>query len=145
MPLRLEGELSFTVDGPGGATTGTAHADGTVLRLRAEDPVAAWDAVAGAVPSAAQGIGTLADRLAADGLSVEVTGPAGLLATVGSGADSALGRAMTGSRHVQPGRTSALRPLVRSQLGRSAPRRAPLLLVVAAVAVLAVRRRRAGR
>ena len=30
MPLRLEGGLSFTVDGPPGSTTGTAHADGTV-------------------------------------------------------------------------------------------------------------------
>jgi hypothetical protein len=145
MPLRLEGELSFTVDGPRGATTGTAHADGTVLHVRTEDPLAAWDAVAGAVPSAAVGLRTLADRLAADGLSVELTGPAGVLATIGSGADSALGRAVTGSRHVQPGRTGALRPLVLSWVGRAAGRRGPLLLAVAAVAVLAVRGRSAWR
>jgi hypothetical protein len=58
----------------------------------------------------------LADQLAAEGLSVEVTGPAGRLATIGAAADSALGRAVTGSRHVQPGRPSALRPLVLSQV-----------------------------
>ena len=144
MPLRLEGELTFTVDGPLGSTTGTARGDGTVLRVRAEDPVAAWDAVTGAAPSAAGGLGTLADQLAADGLSVEVTGPAGLLATVGAGADSALGRAVTGSRHVQPGRPAALRPLVLSQVRQGVRRRRSLLLAIAAVAVLAARRRRLG-
>ena len=145
MPLRMEGDLSFTVDGPQGSTTGTAHADGTVLHVRAEDPVAAWDAVAGAAPSAAGGLGVLADQLAAEGLSVEVTGPAGRLATVGAGADSALGRVVTGSRHVQPGASSALRPLVLSQVRQGARRRRSLLLALAAVAVLATRRRRHGR
>ena len=144
MPLRLEGELSFTVDGPQGSTTGTAHADGTVLHVRAEDPVAAWDALAGAAPSAAEGVGTLADQLAAEGLSVEVTGPAGRLATVGAGADSALGRAVTGSRHVAPGSPTALRPLVLSQVRQGVRRRRSLLLTIAAVAVLAARRRRHG-
>ena len=145
MPLRLEGELSFSVDGPLGSTTGTARADGTVLHVRAEDPVAAWDAVAGAAPSAAGGLGALADQLAEEGLSVQVTGPEGRLATVGAGADSALGRAFTGSRHVQPGSPSALRPLVVSQLRQGARRRRSLLLALAAVVVLAERRRRRGR
>ncbi len=144
MPLRLEGELSFTVDGPLGSTTGTAHADGTVLHVRAQDPVAAWDAVAGAAPSGAGALGTLADQLAAEGLSVEVTGPAGRLATVGAGADSALGRAVTGSRHVQPGSPTALRPLVVSKLRQGVRRRRSVLLALAAVAVLAARRRRHG-
>ena len=144
MPLRLEGELSFTVDGPRGSTTGTAHGDGSVLRVRAEDPVAAWDAVSGAAPSAAGGLRELADQLAAEGLSVEVTGPAGRLATVGAGADSALGRAVTGSRHVQPGRPSAMRPLVLSQVRQGVLRRRSLLVALAAVAVLATRRRRLG-
>jgi hypothetical protein len=142
MPLRLEGELSFTVDGPQGSTSGTARADGTVLHVRAEDPVAAWDVVAGAAPAAAGGLGVLADHLAAEGLSVEVTGPAGRLATVGAGADSALGHAVTGSRHVAPGTPTALRPLVVSQLRQGTRRRSPLLLALTAVVVLAVRRRR---
>jgi hypothetical protein len=73
-----------------------------------------------------------------------VTGPAGLLATVGAGADSALGRAVTGSRHVQPGRPTALRPLVLAQVRRGARRRRSLLLALAALAVLAARRRRVG-
>ena len=145
MPLRMEGELSFTVDGPQGSTTGTAHADGTVLHVRAEDPLAAWDAVAGAAPSAAGGLGILADQLAAEGLSVQVTGPRGRLATVGAGADSALGRAVTGSRHVQPGSPGALRPLVLSQVRRGVRRRRSLLLAIAAVAVLVARRRTRGR
>ena len=145
MPLRLSGELSFTVDGPQGSTTGTAHADGPVLHVRAEDPVAAWDAVAGAAPSAAGGLGNVADQLAAEGLSVQVSGPRGRLATVGAGADSALGRAVTGSRHVQPGRAGALRPLVLSQVRQGVRRRRSLLLGVAALAVLVDRRRRHGR
>jgi len=142
MPLRLSGELSFTVDGPRGSTTGTAHADGTVLHVRAEDPVAAWNATAGA---GIAGLAVLADSLAVEGLSVEVSGPAGRLATVGAGADSALGRAVTGSRHVAPGAPTALHPLVVSQLGQALRRWSSLLVGLTAVAVLAARRRRSAR
>ena len=141
--LRLEGSVAFTVEGPGGSTSGTAHGDGAVLRVRADDPVAAWAALAGAAPTGADALGRLADLLHGEGLAVQVSGPDGPLATVGAGADSALGSAVSGTRHVQPGRLGALRPLVAAQLSRvAARRRRSLLLAVLAGAALAVRRRR---
>ena len=138
--LRLEGTVTFTVDGPRGSTTGAARGDGPVLRVSTEDPVATWDAVAGAAPGASA-LGVLADALSAQGLAVEVSGPHGVLATVGAGADSPLGRVVTGSRHVQPGRPAALRPLVVSQLRSGVRRRRPLLLALAAGVLLALRKR----
>jgi hypothetical protein len=142
--LRLEGAVDFTVDGPRGRTTGTAVGDGRVLRISTEDAVVAWDAVADAAPRGASALGTLADVLHEAGLAVEVSGPQGVLATVGAGADSALGRAVTGSRHVRPGHPSALRPLVVAQLRTGARRRGPLLAALTAVVLLAARRRARG-
>ena len=137
MPLHLSGAVAFTVDGPGGSTAGTVEGEGAVLRVQADDPVAAWSG------QDTGALGRVAEALHAQGLSVEVTGPGGRLATVGAGADSALGRLLTGSRRVAPGRPAALRPLVLAE-GRRRVRtvRGPLLLAVAAVAVLVVRRRR---
>jgi hypothetical protein len=142
--LHLEGAVDFTVDGPLGSTGGSVRGDGPVLRVTTEDPAVAWDAVAQAAPGGAPALAALADALHGQGLAVEVSGPQGVLATVGAGADSALGRALTGSRHVRPGRPAALRPLVLAQLRARARRRAPLLVALA-VGVLLAARRRAGR
>ncbi|CAA9352388.1 MAG: hypothetical protein AVDCRST_MAG07-3123 [uncultured Frankineae bacterium] len=138
--LRLEGAVDFTVDGPLGSTAGSARGDGPVLRVTTDDPAVAWDAVAQAAPGASA-LGALADALHDQGLAVEVSGPRGVLATVGAGADSALGRAVTGSRHVRPGRPAALGPLVLARLRSRARRRAPLLAALAAGVLLAARRR----
>ena len=142
MPLRLEGELAFSVDGPGGATTGTARGDGALLSVRADDPVVAWDALAGAAPRGTRALAALADHLAEQGLSVRVTGPAGRLATVGAAADSAVGRAVTGSRRVQPGSPRALRPLLLAQVRARARRSRSVLLGVVGAGALAAWRRR---
>jgi hypothetical protein len=134
--LRLAGSVAFEVDG----SRGTATGDGDVLRVTADDPAAAWDAVAGSVPTGV--LGRLADALHREGLAVEVSGLDGVLATVGAGADSAVGRAVTGSRRVQPGRPAALRPLVVARLTRTVTvRRRALLLGLLAAALVAVRRR----
>ena len=140
MPLRLEGSVSFTVDGPRGPSAGTARGDGPVLRVRADDPGAAWEGVRSAVPGGAS-IGQLADLLDGEGLSLEVSGPDGVLTTLGAGADSALGRVVTGSRRVQLGGLVAVRPLVGPELRRLLRTRRRELLVVAVVTVLSARRR----
>ncbi len=144
MPLDLQGGLTFSVDGPGGSTSGTVTGDGAVLRVLAQDPVAAWDGLLGSVSTGPAALRTVADLLAGEGLSVEVSGPDGRLALVGAGADSAVGRAVLGSRRVQLGRASALRPLAVAQARRTlsaslSPRR--LGAGAAVVAVLAVLRR----
>ena len=141
MALDLQGGLSFTVDGPGGSTSGTVTGDGTVLRVRTEDPVAALDGALGSVSTGPADLGTVADALAEQGMAVEVSGPRGLLARVGAGADSRVGSALTGSRRVQLGSASALRPVAVAQVRRSittlpvATRR----LAAAGVAVLLLR------
>ena len=144
MALDLQGDLSFTVEGPGGSTSGTVVGDGTVLRVRAEDPVAAWDGIFGSVSTGPAALRKVADGLADEGLSVEVTGPHGLLALVGADADSAVGRLLTGSRRVRLGSPGALRPLVVAQVRRSLTR-ARVLTVVAGVVVTVVLRRRTRR
>ena len=141
---RLEGAVDFTVDGPLGSTSGRARGDGSVLRVSTQDEIVAWDAVAGAAPRGASALGAFADVLHDSGLAVELSGRHGVLATVGAGADSALGRAITGSRHVRPGRPAALRPLVVAQLRAGARRQRPLLATLAAVVLLAARRRARG-
>jgi len=145
MPLSLQGGLSFTVDGPGGSTAGEIVGDGPVLRVRAEDAVVAWEASVGSVSAGPAGLRRVADQLAAEGLSVEVSGPDGLLATVGAGVDSPLGRLVTGSRRVRLGRPAALRPLAVAQARRFLPPPRTLAVGALALALLAVLRRWTAR
>lgn len=143
--LRLEGTVAFTVDGPRGRTGGSLAGDGPVLRVTADDPVAAWDAAVASAPRGPGALGALADLLSEQGLSVEVSGPGGRLATVGAGVDSAVGGAVTGSRRVRPGRPAALRPLVVASLRQGAVRRRQPLLVASAAACAVLLRRRSRR
>jgi hypothetical protein len=143
--LSFDGDLTFSVEGPGGATAGTVSGAGPVLRVHAEDPVAAWDGVLGSVSTGPAVLSSVADLLHGEGAVVEVTGPAGLVATVGAGVDSPLGRLLTGSRHVRVGRPAAVRPLAVAQLrrtGRSAARPAGLAAAALALVWLVRRTRR---
>ncbi len=142
MALDLQGGLTFSVDGPGGATSGTVTGDGAVLRVHAHDPVAAWDGALSSVSTGTSALREVAERLAGEGLSIEVRGPHGRLAVVGAEADSVMGRVLTGSRRVQLGRVGALRPLAVAQARRGLePHRRALLLAGAAVLAVAVGRR----
>jgi hypothetical protein len=68
---------------------------------------------------------------------VEVTGPHGLVATVGAGVDSPLGRVLAGSRRVRLGRPAAVRPLAVAQARRTSGRLArPALIVLGAAGLL---------
>ena len=142
MPLSLQGGLTFTVDGPAGSTCGEIVGDGPVLRVRADDPVVAWEASVGSVSTGPSALRGVADALAGEGLSIEVTGPRGRLALVGAGADSPVGRRLLGSRRVQLGSPAALRPLALAAVRRAmTPARTAGL--AALIVVLAVLRRRA--
>ena len=103
----------------------TNPADGTTVE-------SAPDAVDLVMSSTPLGLGT----------QVEVTGPDGLVATVGAGVSSSVGRLLAGSRHVRLGRPAAVRPLAVAELRR---RRVPIALAAAGALVLAVVLRRARR
>ena len=141
MPLDLQGDLSFTVEGPGGSTSGTVVGDGAVLRVRAEDPVTAWDGFLGSVSTGPASLSTVADGLADEGLSIAVSGPHGLLALVGAGADSGVGKLLIGSRRVQLGRPAALRPLAVAHVRRSLTRSRGLAVVAGLVVAVVLHRR----
>ncbi len=147
MALAVEGGISFTVEGPAGATSGTVTGDGGTVRVHAEDPAAAWDAALGSVSTGPAVLSAVADRLHDEGLVLEVVGPAGLVATVGAGVRSPLGRLLAGSRRVRLGRPAAVRPLAVAQARRTARGLArPAALVLAAGGALAaLRRTAAGR
>jgi hypothetical protein len=143
--LAVEGDLAFTVQGPAGATAGTVTGAGGVVRVHADDPVAAWDAALGSVSTGTAALRAVADRLHDQGVVLEVSGPAGLVATVGAGVRSPLGRLVTGSRRVRPGRPAAVRPLALAQARRATRGAVRPAALVAAVAVGAWALRRAAR
>ena len=145
MDVLLQGDLSFSVAGPGGVAVGRAVGDGPVLRVQTDNPVAAWAASLGSLPTGTAGVRAAVEALAAQGLSVDVAGPHGRLALVGAQADSRLGRLVTGSRRVQFGRPVALFPLAVVQARAALPSRRRTAIAVVLVAVLAILRRRRTR
>ena len=145
MALGFEGDLTFSVDGPGGASAGTVRGQGRTLHVSASDPVAAWDAALGASTTGPAALARVARLLHDEGAVLEVTGPSGRVASVGAGIDSPLGRLLAGSRHVRLGRPAAVRPLAVAQARRTlaTPRaRAGLALAVGLLLAAGARRRR---
>lgn len=140
--LSITGDLTFSVDGPGGATAGTVSGAGSTVRVHAEDPVAAWDGALGSVSTGPAVLAEVARHLHDQGIVLEVSGPDGLVATVGAGVSSSVGRLLAGSRFVRLGRPAAVRPLAIAELRR---RRVPIALAAVGATVLAVLLRRARR
>jgi hypothetical protein len=102
-----------------------------------------WEAAASVPEIGTAALPFLADQLSEVGLRVEVIGPKGTVATIGSGASSVVGRVVTGSRAIQPGDTRAVAALRVGQVKRG--RRGLILAGVAAtvgVGVVVVLRRR---
>lgn len=109
--LHVTSDLSIEIDG----TSAHLSSDGTRLVLSSTRPEKIWAAAVGAAlpvgvgqTSGPRAVGRLADELAAVGLSLEVTGPAGRVVRLGDGVQSRVGRATTGSAAVGPGRPGAL-------------------------------------
>jgi len=131
--LRVEADLSIRVAG----TSARLDGRGDRLTLTCADPEQLWVAMSGALVATPIGslagpraAGRLADQLTAAGLGLEVVGPHGTFARLGSGVHSSLGRAATGSYAVQPGSPLA----IGAALGRKHRRK---IAVVGATAVFA--------
>lgn len=135
--LAVKGDLQFRVDGPAGSTAGTVTGRGDTVAVHADDPVAAWDAALGSPAVGPAVLQAVAGLLHDQGVLVAVRGPAGLVAEVGAGVDSRVGRLLTGSRRVRLGAPAAVRPLAVAQARRTLRRSARAVRRPAAVLVLA--------
>jgi hypothetical protein len=133
--LEVEADLRLRVTDERGEST-SAHLTGRGRELRVD--VERPEVLLAAVDP--RDVGQVADLLAASGVTVRVVGPDGPAATVGAGASSRLGRAVTGSANVAP----VPRAAASLALSTPAARRVLAVLVPAALAVLAavLRRRR---
>ena len=150
-PLIIHSDLTFSVDGPGGTSSGRIEAAGSRLTVHASDPVAAMDGAFGAQGLTSNMPAAIADFLAERGLTVDVVGPRGTVVTLGAGVQSGVGALVSGSRHVRLGSPRGVGPLVLARLTPTAPVRRRLwlgaaTLAAAAAAAAGVRRRgRSGR
>lgn len=119
--MDISSDLTFEVTTPKrGTSTGRVTAQGSRVTVDADDPVAVWDAAVGASTTGSAALRQVAGLLHDQGVTVEVTGPSGTVATVGAGVRSGVGRATTGSPHVRLGRLGAVAPLARAQVSASA-------------------------
>ena len=132
--LHVDADLRFEVDG--GAVAGTVTGSGDRLVIETSDAEKTWDAALGSPATGSSLLDPFARLLHDSGLTLEVTGPDGTVATVGAGVDSRLGRLTTGSRHVRLGEARAVAPLARSRVRDAGRDNAPALGVVGAGAVL---------
>ena len=111
----------------GTSTTGRAIGHGQRLRVEVQRPdllITAVDRVE---------VGRAAELLASTGITVEVCGPRGPVATLGAGTSNRVGRALTGSRHVAPHLGGALRLAWATRLVRTTAIALPAAATVLAV------------
>ncbi len=143
-PLRVDGQVSFSVQEGQTLTAGTISGHGSQVRVHAENPPALVTAVRESHGDRA--LPALARQLHEHELQVVVTGPHGPVVTVGAGVDNNLaGRFLLGSRHVRPGRPRALAPVARAVAPRAVRATAgaagALILLVVARSYTRARRR----
>ena len=119
--VRLDIDLSFSEheEGADAAATpfeGTVTAAGTEVRITVNDP----SRLPGNGRRSLAELSTVAEALAARGISVRLEGPDGPILQLGDVKRSALQRVITGSPHIRLGSVSALAPLlVRRDKGRA--------------------------
>jgi hypothetical protein len=130
-PLRVDSDLSFSVDGPSGKSSGRLSAAGSTVTISLTNPAAA---IGSAMNSGSPQAAAVGHFLASAGVTVDVVGPRGPVMTVGAGVDSAFGALLSGTRHLRLGSPRAIAPLVRARL--TPPARVRRLLAVAAAALL---------
>jgi hypothetical protein len=139
--MQVAADLTFTVDLGRGPISGRVEGDGTVLRVTTDDADTVWEAASSVPEIGTAALPFLADQLREAGLRVEVVGPSGTVATLGTGASSTIGRLVTGSRAVQPGDTRAVAALVLGRVKRSRRGLVVAAVVTAVVAAALLRRR----
>ena len=147
--LHVESDLTFSVNGPAGPSTGTVRASGSRVTVVTSDPVSLLDAVLGADGGGAATPAAVGDLLASVGLTVEIVGPKGPVVTVGAGVKSAIGALVSGTQRVQPGSLRAVGPLAVARIRRPQKVRGQVAIGVAALVTLVaadiIRRRLARR
>ena len=148
-PLHVESDLTFSVDGPSGLSTGTVRASGSRVTVRISHPVSMMEAVLGADIGGARTPAAVGYFLAGVGLTVDVIGPKGLVVTMGDGVESAIGALVSGTRRVRPGSLRAAGPLAFARMRRPQEVRGQVAIgavaLVALVAADLARRRMAQR
>ncbi|MCM3922532.1 hypothetical protein ND748_12790 [Frankia sp. AiPs1] len=120
MTARFSGDVAFSVEDGSGSVGGRLEASGDRIRITTRQPgrlrSVAGDLLAAlpagtlpaSVPTGRAGLRHVADLLAAEGMTVEIHGPAGPLVTIGANVDSRLGGLTVGSRRVEPAVAAAL-------------------------------------
>ena len=134
-PLRIHSNLTFSVDGPSGSSTGRVDAAESKVTISVANPAAVIGSAMGNRPQYAAVIG---DLLAQSGVTVEVVGPQGPVMSVGAGVDSAVGALLSGTRHLRLGSLRATAPLIRAQLKLPTQARRPLAVAAASVLTLLI-------
>ena len=116
---RLEIDLTFSLEEPGidssGAVVsqleGTVTAAGTEVTIFANHPETLFKGRSMKLAD----IRSIAQEIAAFGLSITLSGPGGVIARIGDVNASVLQRVVTGSPHIRLGGAAAIAPLMRSR------------------------------
>ncbi|MDJ0335155.1 hypothetical protein QMG83_07950 [Salinibacterium sp. G-O1] len=111
--MRLDIDLSFSVEADSHIIAGTVQAAGAAVTVFVDDPAAFL--ASGVVRRGA--LPPIVNVLAAEGVSVTVKGPKGVIASVGAVPTSTLSRIISGSPHVRLGGVSAMLNAVRRSSG----------------------------
>ncbi len=114
--VRLDIDLSFSVETDSQVVAGTVRADGGEITVFVDNPAAFFS---GGTLRRGE-LSPILDALATEGVSVTVEGPKGVIASVGAVPRSRLSRIISGSAHVRLGALSAIINAVRHSSG--APR-----------------------
>jgi len=135
-PLRIDSNLTFSVDGPSGSSTGRVDACGTKVTISVTDPVMLLRSALG---NRSHFPAVVGDLLAEAGVTVEVVHPQGPIVMVGAGVDSAIGALLSGTRHLRLGSLRAAAPLARARLvPPSAQVHRPLAVAAASLLALII-------
>jgi hypothetical protein len=119
--LHLEADLTFDIDVPADGPQPAAHLHGTVRALGNQVRIHSDDILALAGQPSREAVRHMADELARLGLTVEVSGPDGVIVTVGALRAPTLHRLVTRSRHMRLGSWTGALAAVLAR-GRSASR-----------------------
>ena len=127
--LEVDADLQLRVSTPAGAsTTARVTGRGQRLRVEADRPRALLSAVDRA------DVARIADLLAEAGITVTVSGPDSLAATLGAGTHSRLGLLLTGSARVAPAPRAVARLAVTGRVPLAVAIAVFITLPVAAIA-----------
>jgi len=110
--LYVDSDLTFSIEGPSGPSTGSVRASGSRVTVRTSDPVSMVEAVLGADCGGSRTPAAVGDFLADVGLTVDVIGPKGLVVTMGAGVESSIGAVVGGTRKMRLGSLRSAGPFV---------------------------------